>query len=75
MVFSDDLLTLCWKNEVKHGNALKSELWNVIKRTCEEIIGGKSKRDGYWLKKCLLPSNVKFNIFTLKSNKSDTECI
>ena len=58
IVFSDDLLVLCWKIEQEKGNELKSELWRAIERTSKEIIDGNSKRDWYWLKQCLLPSNV-----------------
>ena len=58
LVFSDDLLSLCWKCEVQKGNELNSELWITIKNTAQEIISGSSKRDWYWLKQCLLPSNV-----------------
>ena len=56
LAFSDDLLSLCWFDET---DPLKSELWITIKTVCEEIIRGDSKRDWYWLKQCLLPSNVK----------------
>ena len=58
LVFSDDLLNLCWKNEVEKGNELESELWTTIKKTAENVISGSSKRDWYWLKQWLLPSNV-----------------
>ena len=63
LVFSDDLLSLCWKIETENGNESKSELWITIKTVCQDIIKGHSKRDWYWLKQCLLPSNVKYNVY------------
>ena len=58
LVFSEDLLNLCWKLETENGDELESELWSSIKKTCKDIINGTSKRDWFWLKQCLLPSNV-----------------
>ena len=58
LVFSDDLLNLCWKIEVENGNELESELWITIEKTYKDIINGSSKRDWFWLKQCILPSNV-----------------
>ena len=59
-VFSDDLLNLCWKIAEKenNGDPLKSELWQSLESVCSAIITGKNKRDWYWFKNYLLPSNV-----------------
>ena len=59
LVFSDDLLNLCWKLESEKGDPLDSELWVTIRKTCAEIINGDSVRDWFWMKQCLLPSNVE----------------
>ena len=61
LVFSDDLLNLCWKIETENINVnelKKSELWRTIDKTCRDIIDGTSKKDWFWMKQCLLPSNV-----------------
>ena len=62
LVFSDDLLNLCWKLQQVNGNEIKSKIWSVIESTSKEVIEGNSTRDWYWLNQCLLPSNVQFSI-------------
>ena len=59
LVFSDDLLVLCWRVEAEKGDPLQSELWKTIERVCKEIIDSKSKRDWFFLKQCIPTSNVK----------------
>eukprot|EP01084_Bolivina_argentea_P297063 511711_1 len=57
-VFSDDMLNLCWKIAEMNGDPLQSELWHAIKSTCQQIISKKNKRDWYWMKHCLMISNI-----------------
>ena len=62
--FSDNLLNLCWRIVSRDGkDPLKSELWNAISTQCNAIVQNGSKRDWYWLKKCVLPSSVKWSYF------------
>lgn len=58
LVFSDDMLLLCWKHEQLKGDPMKSELWQAICKTCQQIICSTDKRDWFWLKNNLVPSNV-----------------
>ena len=62
LIFSDDLLGLCWKIEANKGDPLESEIWKAIKTTCSEILKGQNKRDWYWLKTYMIPSKVKKNV-------------
>ena len=57
--FSDNLLNLCWNISCRgNKDPLSSELWKAISSQSTAIIQNGSKRDWYWLKKCLLPSTV-----------------
>ena len=60
LIFSDDLLGLCWKIESNKGDPLESELWKIIQLVCLGVIEGKNKRDWYWLKTYMIPSKVQF---------------
>ena len=57
--FDDNLLNLCWNIASREGaDPLSSDLWKAIKSQSNAIIQDGSKRDWYWMKKCLLPSTV-----------------
>ena len=57
--FSDNLLNLCWNIACRDNkDPLSSDLWKAISTQSNAIIQNGSKRDWYWLKKCLLPSTV-----------------
>eukprot|EP01083_Nonionella_stella_P097695 274602_1 len=57
-VFDDILLNLCWKIQRERGNWFESELWKAIKSTCHQVIQSRNKRDWFWMKRCLVPSNI-----------------
>ena len=62
------LLNLCWRIASRDGqDPLQSELWNAIKSQCKDITQNGTKRDWYWLKKCLVPSTVK-SLYSLSLN-------
>ena len=64
--FDDNLLNLCWSIICRDNEGpLKSDLWNAISNQANSIIQNGSKRDWYWLKKCLLPSTVNFALISL----------
>ena len=57
--FDDNLLNLCRSIACRDGtDPLQSDLWKAIKVQSNGIMDDGSKRDWYWLKKCLLPSTV-----------------
>ena len=57
--FSDNLLNLCWNISCRDNkDPLSSDLWKAISTQSNAIIQNGSKRDWFWLKKCLLPSTV-----------------
>eukprot|EP01083_Nonionella_stella_P140515 431006_1 len=58
LVFDDDMLGLCWMMEEQKGDPLKGELWKSIQETAADIIKGGNKRDWFWMKQCLIPSNI-----------------
>eukprot|EP01083_Nonionella_stella_P124980 377776_1 len=61
LVFSDDLLNLCWSivdRDPKSQSPLSSELWKTIASTCSYIIHNGGKKDWHWLKRCVLPSTI-----------------
>eukprot|EP01083_Nonionella_stella_P097694 274595_1 len=57
-IFDDILLNLCWKIQCQKGNPFESELWKAIKTTCYQVIQSRNKRDWFWMKRCLVPSNI-----------------
>eukprot|EP01084_Bolivina_argentea_P279516 477870_1 len=75
LIFSDDLLNLCWKLEEEkfNGDPLKSELWQNIAATLIDIIenGNSNKRDWFWIKKCIITSNIWFN--EIENTETDTK--
>eukprot|EP01083_Nonionella_stella_P174691 606327_1 len=60
MIFSDDWLCLAWKIEAKRGNVFQSELWKNMTAVCREIIQNRDKRDWFFMKTCIIPSNLWF---------------
>eukprot|EP01083_Nonionella_stella_P110065 321836_1 len=59
--FSDDLLNLCWGFECANDvNPLSTELWKAIATVCKDIIENGNKKEWFWFKKCILPSNIWF---------------
>ena len=60
LLFSDDLLNLCWEFELenKEKNILDSNLWQTIYMTSKEVIQGQNERDWHWLKTVMIPSTV-----------------
>eukprot|EP01083_Nonionella_stella_P256748 879599_1 len=60
LIFSDDCLCLAWKIEAKRGNVFESELWRNITTVCREIIQSSDKRDWFFMKTCIIPSNLWF---------------
>eukprot|EP01083_Nonionella_stella_P107743 312437_1 len=60
VIFSDDWLCLAWKIEAKRGNVFQSELWKNMTAVCREIIQNRDKRDWFFMKTCIIPSNLWF---------------
>merc|ERR1712228_117293 len=60
MVFSDDMLSLCWNYTVfvHKEEALESNLWKAIIKSCDEVIQSKDSNNWYWLKQCMLTSTI-----------------
>eukprot|EP01083_Nonionella_stella_P107746 312448_1 len=59
-IFSDDWLCLAWKIEAKRGNVFESELWKNITAVCAQIIQNGDKQDWFFMKTCIITSNVWF---------------
>eukprot|EP01083_Nonionella_stella_P145583 456494_1 len=58
-IFSDDMLCLCWKlMEEEKKDPLQSELLQCITTECQSIIQKKDKYRWFWLRHCILPSNI-----------------
>merc|ERR1711933_104232 len=77
-IFSNLLLTLVLKFETnKGGDILQSRIWETISKTVKDVIKGKSKRDWFWLKTCIIPSTIWYteidDMEEMKEEKKDNK--
>eukprot|EP01084_Bolivina_argentea_P318162 551712_1 len=64
MVFSDDMLSLCWNYTIYKykKQALNSKLWTVIITSCIDVIEHRDSNNWYWFKKYMLKSTIWLQI-------------
>ncbi len=75
MIFSDDMLNLCWNYIVykENENALNNELWKVIIKSCTEVIESNDSNNWYWLKQYMLKSTIWLETDPMKGIDDDNK--